>query len=275
MTLYLFTFLVYIGRHSQEDLIRCFKLLITSLNNQNIDFKIICYTNFNPNVNDTNVTYRKYYDNSKQPLYNDRWLNLSFNKINIYKDLYDETGINYTWIDLDTIVTHDISYLSELDNFFIIQGGICNTIEEIFTNFKPEKSTNVCDAIQGNLWKLNIDLYHKLMSTFHEESQKGLIFNYDTQGLFNYYVNTKGNTEGINIIGKNCYENCLNGLGVWSNNGFCKHGNLEALEQMYYDENNILRTKYYPDKEIHLISFTFYTIKTLWNNPLFKKLFLH
>ena len=35
---------------------------------------------------------------------------MSFNKLNIYKDLYDNTGINYIWIDLDTIITTIMLY---------------------------------------------------------------------------------------------------------------------------------------------------------------------
>ena len=63
------------------------------------------------------------YDNSKIKLYQDKWLNLSFNKINIYKDLNDEFNEDFIWIDLDTIITKDISYINDLSNVFIENGG--------------------------------------------------------------------------------------------------------------------------------------------------------
>jgi hypothetical protein len=35
--------------------------------------------------------------------------------LNIYKDLYDEFNENFSWIDLDTIISYDISYINEID----------------------------------------------------------------------------------------------------------------------------------------------------------------
>lgn len=58
-----------------------------SLENNLDEYKLICYTNFNIGnrlVGNYNIEYKKYYDNSKIKLYDDAWLNLSFNKINIY-----------------------------------------------------------------------------------------------------------------------------------------------------------------------------------------------
>ena len=41
---------------------------------------------------------------------------------------------------------------------------------------------------------------------------------------------------------------------------------------MYY-ENNILKTKYDISKEIHIVSFTFETLKKLYDTNLFKNIF--
>ena len=144
--------------------------------------------------------------------------------------------------------------------------------QNIFNNYPLKIDTK--DYIQGNFWKLDIQLYHELMKTFKEINERGLELEYDLQCLFNYHINIKENLNGVNLIGKNCFTNTLNGLGIWTNDGKDKHGNLQGLEQLYYDTNGILRTKYYPDKEIHLISFTFFTIKELWNHPTFKKIVL-
>ena len=66
--------------------------------------------------------------------YNSNWaeesdfLNLSFNKINIYKDLYDEFKMNFVWIDLDTFICSDISYLDDLPNIFLEMEEILLTL---------------------------------------------------------------------------------------------------------------------------------------------------
>jgi hypothetical protein len=53
-----------------------------------------------------------------------RWHKLSFNKIHVFKNLYDEYGgVCFTWIDLDTIVLADMSYLNGVDNYFVMHGG--------------------------------------------------------------------------------------------------------------------------------------------------------
>jgi hypothetical protein len=43
---------------------------------------------------------------------------------------------------------------------------------------------------------------------------------------------------------------------------------------MYY-ENNVLKTKYYPDKEIHFAMFTFIKLNENKGSDEFKKLFGH
>ena len=120
-----------------------FKIIII-INVQKINnYKIICYTNFdihNIISKIENIEYREYYDNSKYNLYKDRWLNMSFNKINIYKDLYDEYKKDYIWIDLDTIICYDITYINDLSNVFIENGGISEKDNIIFSN---NKSYNV------------------------------------------------------------------------------------------------------------------------------------
>ena len=42
-----------------------------------------------------------------------------------FRDLYDEFKVDYAWIDVDTIITADISYVNELTNCFIDNGGNC------------------------------------------------------------------------------------------------------------------------------------------------------
>ena len=273
-----FSFCCYINRIDKSDLIFGLKMLLSSLDYHVKDYQFILYTNFDINIENKNLIIRKYYDNNYKKYYNDEWLNLSFNKIHIYKDLYDEFNEDYIWIDLDTIIVYDISYLDNISNFFIEHGGICD-------NYKHDIIKNVFSLplnkyIQGAIWKVNINLYNSLMDTFNDIINKNLIIEYDIQGVFAYYfyyiLNGELDKNNINIYGVNFKNNTLNGLGMWSNNNENTHLNkfpsIEALNNMYY-ENNILKTKYYPDKEIHFAMFTFFTLRVLKDSREFLNLF--
>lgn len=272
-TVLLYSFCNYIGRHKKKDLIKIMKLQIKFIHKHIPDYFIIYYTNFEikEDFSKYNIEFRDYYDKSIYKLYDDKWLNLSFNRINIYKDLYDEYNKDFIWIDLDTLVVYDISYINKLDNIFIEQGGNDNNMRELFTN---NKSIIVAENkyIQGDFWKLNINLYNDLMDTLKYILQKGLKLRYDVQDLVNFHV-FKFKLCYINILGNNLYPDTINGLTIW-NNDKIKHGNIDGLNNLYY-ENNKLKTKYYPDKYIHILSFTFFTLLKLYNKKQFKHLFLN
>ena len=279
-----YTFCVDINRHTKLELISTLLNLLLSIKNNIKKYKLICYTNFDITkyVKNYNVEVREYYTNNYTKIYknNKNWaeesnfLNLSFNKINIYKDLYDEFNENFTWIDLDTIICSDISYIDNLDNVFLENGGHFNNKNILFSNNNlitiPRKN-----YIQGNFWKLNIDLYFELIHTFEELKQKNLRLRYDCQDLFGYYIYIKknGDLKNINIIGKNVKQNIINGLSVWSNTNPWTHANINGLNQMYR-QNNVIKSIFYPNKEIHIISFTFYTLKKLNKTNKFFSLFI-
>lgn len=274
-TVYFYTFCVDIKRHSQDDLIRALKMLLHSIHKHVKKYKLICYTNFAKKYNlstQYNIAYKEYYDNSSFRLYDNMFLNLSFNKINLYKDLYDEYKIDFTWIDLDTIITTDISYINDLSNVFIENGGECLDKNILFTN-NNTITVPRNRYIQGNFWKLDYDLHKKLIETLVELLDKKLTLRYDLQDLFNYYIYIKhaGNLDNIHILGNNIRQETLNGLAVWSKVGNT-HATMDGLKNLYY-QNNTLRSKYYPDKEVHLVSFTFNTLKVLHKDCAFTHLF--
>ena len=100
-----YTFCVDINRHTKIELISTLLNLLLSIKNNIEKYKLICYTNFDITkyVKNYNVEVREYYTNNYTKIYknNKNWseesnfLNLSFNKINIYKDLYDEFNENF------------------------------------------------------------------------------------------------------------------------------------------------------------------------------------
>jgi hypothetical protein len=272
--LYLFTFCVQIGKHRNDELLRVLNLLIDSLNKTNV-YTLHIFSNFINNSDKSNIVIHKYFDNNKN-IYSNNWLNLSFNKISIYKYLYDKYNIDFIWIDLDTIVTANISYINNLPSYFIDCGGLNEDPHLLINNIYIPRNK----WIQGNIWKLNINLYHILINIYIEFSKKNMKFNYDLQSLFTYYFYyvLDGSDKmllnnGIYIIGRNIKKEVLNGLALWHPDGNT-HATLYGLNNLYYD-NNSLKSKFYPDKEIHMISFTFDTLKTLYNTIKFKELFLN
>jgi hypothetical protein len=270
--LHFFTFCVDIGKHSKSDLQKALHILVHSIHCRVPSYKVICYTNFPcKTLNGSfHVEFREYYDKQAIKLYTDKWLNLSFNKINVYKDLHDEYAIDYTWIDLDTIITSDVSYLNDASHFFIETGGDFERANLIFSN----NSTMTCPrnrSLLGNVWKLNIQLYDDLMTTLHELIEKKLRLQYDLQSLFTYhiYVKKKCPTD-FNILGL-CQEKIMYGLDVWSPSAD-SHPTHAGLNQLYYD-GHTLKSKYHGNKEIHILSFVFYPLKRMWNTEKFKSLF--
>lgn len=277
--LLLYTFCCDIKRHSKTELILSLDILLNSIHKHIPSYKLICFTNFSTELckqisKKYNIEYREYYDKQKIKLYNDKWLNLSFNKINIYKDLYDEFNKNFCWIDLDTIICYDISYINDFKNIFVENGGSCLNKNILFSN----NSTITVPRnkyIQGNFWKIDINLYNNLIKTLNNLINKNLNLRYDLQDLFTYYIyiENKGDYKNINILGNNIKQDSLNGLAVWSKVGN-SHATESGLNNLYLD-NNVLKSKIYPDKKIHILSFTFFTLKKLYNSQKFKQLFMY
>ena len=271
-----YTFCVDIGKHSKEELVKCLDILLNSIHKNIKNYELICFTNFE--IKDIlpqyNIKYRKYYDNQIKKLYDNKWLNLSFNKINIYKDLYDEFNKDFIWIDLDTIICYDISYINDLSNVFIENGGPCINKNLLFSN-----NNNITVPrnryILGNFWKLNINLYNKLINTLDKIIKNNLKLRFDLQDLYSYYVYIENcgniNKLGINIIGNNVKTTTINGLSIWDKNGNT-HATLNGLNNLYID-NNVIRSKLYSNKEIHILSFTFNSLKKLYNTEKFNELF--
>ena len=133
-------------------------------------------------------------------------------------------------MDLDTIIVSNLEYINDLKSYFIDCGGNSNDIHQLI-----EGSNEVCIPrnkwIQGNIWKINLTLYDKFMEIQENIVKQNKRFNYDLQSLFTYYFYyilggdvTTWNNEEIYIVGRNCRNNVLNGLCIWS-----KFGNTHPL----------------------------------------------
>ena len=265
-----YTFCVDIQKYTRDNLVKILFNLIKSIDKYIDKYTLICYTNFD--INDSiyefskfNIIFRDYYDKQEKKMYIDKWLNLSFNKINIYKDLYDEYKKNYIWIDLDTIICYNINYINDLSNVFIENGGDCINKNILFTN----NNSIVVPRnryIQGNFWKLDIELYYKLIETLDDLNKQNLKLRYDLQDLFTYYIYIKEHNNkniNVNILGNTIKNNTINGLCVWSTIGNT-HTTESGLNNLYI-ENCTMKSKFYPNKEIHILSFTFNTYILFYN----------
>tara|TARA_B100000401_G_scaffold421945_1_gene348565 strand:- start:1141 stop:1971 length:831 start_codon:yes stop_codon:yes gene_type:complete len=270
-----FTFCVFINRITKIELENALYMLVLSMEKNLQVYHLSCFINYSINFErfkEFNVSFYEYYDNKTLSCYNDNWLNMSFNKLNIYKDLYDNTCINHIWIDLDTIIATDISYMNSYSNIFIENGGLSNKNCYLFTN---NNTINIPlnKYIQGNFWKINIEIYKELMRLYEDIKSKNLILKYDTQTLFSYYIYyyLKGNLENIYILGNNLKSDTLNGLAIWNKNGNT-HATLEGLYNLYLEDNK-LKSKFYQNKEIHIVSFTFFTLNEIKKNNYFNQIF--
>ena len=140
----LFTFCFYIGKNTYHELVRMLFVLIASLDRFHPDFFLVVYHNLGIVIDDPRVRMvgggvkggagavdllldadgcdgNVWVEGS---VVRNRWYKLNFNRVHAFKNLYDEyDGVCFTWIDLDTIVVADLSYLSGVDNYFIFHGG--------------------------------------------------------------------------------------------------------------------------------------------------------
>ena len=198
----------------------------------------------------------------------DKWHELSFNKLNIYKDLYTEFNKSFIWLDLDTIILYDITYFNNYDNIFIVNGGLIKRDWQLFSN-SDKYNVSHKYYIQGNVWKRNLDIYNKLIKTLNEDIKpNNLELRFDLQDLFNYHIYFKDDESKYNLIGKNFQKNIICGLSVWEDPKIkeSNHGDIKGINNLYLDNNNKFKTKYYPNYDIHIISITFYQIINLIKN---------
>jgi hypothetical protein len=260
-------------------MVEILKLLILSLERYNNNFELHIFKNFEINISNPNIKFHDYFE-PKDKNYDDKWIDLSFNKINIYKYLHDIFNIDFIWIDIDTIITSNIEYINDIESYFIDNGGTSIILEDLVMNNKDYVIEHN-KWIQGNFWKLNIKLFNILMDIHSNFKNKNMKFAYDLQSLFTYYfyyiLNGNYNellNNNIYISGRNYKENIINGLCIWSHDG-STHPSLEGLNNLFFDNNKILRSHYYKDKEIHFISFTFFTLSGLIYTDKFKELFIN
>lgn len=273
-TVRFFTFAVDIGRHSRAVLRRAFRLLVRSLDRHLTSYQLVCFSNFMDvdKRRKKSIECRKYVPQRTVGAGgHERWITLSFDKIRKFKDLHDEFGVSFTWIDLDTQIAADVSYFNRMPSIFIEHGGLCTAPNPLFID---NTTINVPRHryIQGDLWKLDIELYGRLMKTLERLSERGLKFRYDLQDLFSYYlyIENKAIPKDIHILGHNSKIDTLNGLGVWSRSNH--HPNVNGLRALYRD-SHCLRSRLYGEKEIHVLSFTFHSLKKIWDCPEFADLF--
>ena len=269
--IHLFTFCVDIETHNKQYLLQVLNSLINSLDKHNNNYEFHIFTNYDLQIINPKIIIEEYFDKNENYFgnrgYQSKWLNLSWNKINIYKYLFDKYNINFLWIDLDTVVTANIEYINEVDNYLIPIGGTNSELHSPFTNDPTNKyGVPTHKYIQGNIWKLDIKLYNNLITTFSEIQKNGLQLMWDIQTLITYYIEFKLNgkiTENnIYVSGLNYKPETMNGLCMHDKPENHQHGGMESLINMYYD-NDKLRSKYHPNKEIHFVGFTMYSFKTI------------
>ena len=274
-SLNLFTFCFYIGKNTYQELVRMLYVLLASLDRFHPDFFLVVYHNLGVTIDDPRVVCRKWEvkdDDGERLLLEaggcdgnvwvegsavrNRWYRLNFNRVHAFKSLYDEyDGECFTWIDLDTIVLSDLSYLNGVDNYFIFHGGEVRNDRrhDVLLGCDGQVLWSVPEAvyIHGSFWKLNLSLYHEVLRIDSLFRENGVRLKYDVQSIFAvmawgggvcpYYDGVSRASldcgEGsMIVIGLNFMPWVMNGLAVWDTiNGVGNHVNLESLALMRWE----------------------------------------
>ena len=270
-----FTVCADIGLHSQLNLKRALSLLSRSLEKTNKGTTLYVYSNF-LSVNSlpcSNITLLEI-PPFQRAVYADPWLDLSFKKLFLWKHLSDNISDTHSpiWVDLDTIIVNDLSYMDVMDNVFIPVGGESKRPNQLFhetMNYSIPRSS----YIQGNFWKIDESIYDGVIQTFRWMRSRNLTPRFDLQDIFtfmNYHV-TSRNWKSFNVVGLNAYKNKNNGISIWSSDGE-GHATEVGLQHLTRVDLGI-SSSYYPLAEIDFLSFTFNSLNQLIDHPRFQKLF--
>lgn len=290
-TIRLFTFCFYIGKNTYHELVRMLYVLIASLNQFHPDFFLVVYHNLGLTIDDPRVVCREWEvkdDGGERLLLEaegcdgnvwvegsavrNRWYRLNFNRVHAFKNLYDEyDGVCFTWIDLDTIVLADLSYLNGVDNYFIFHGGEVRNDRRhdvLLRGGDSQVLWSVPEAlyIHGSFWKLNLSLYHEVLRIDSLFRENGVRLKYDVQSIFSvlawgggvgdgggdgggggggggsgdvcpfYHGISRVSDRSMNVIGLNFMPWVMNGLAVWDTiNGVGNHVNQESLGNFWWE----------------------------------------
>ena len=294
----LFTFCFYIGKNTYHELVHMLFVLISSLDRFHPDFFLVVYHNLGITIDDARVRMTDCVNGwgvkgERADLLLDadgcdgnvwvegsavrnRWYKLNFNRVHAFKNLYDEyDGVCFTWIDLDTIVVADLSYLGLVDNYFIFHGGGGSGLRsdrrhDVILGGGGGGGGGGGDVlwsvpermyIHGSFWKLNLSLYHEILRLDALFRENGARLKYDVQSIFSVMAWGGGGGEGcgdnrcpfydgvsradsgsMRVIGYNYRPDVMNGLGVWdTKNGVGNHVNMEALANMRWGGSVPLR----------------------------------
>jgi hypothetical protein len=249
------TFLYYINKIDVDIMIRSLEALIKSLNYFNNKYKLYVFTNISDLHNHINDNIKEHIEINVRQIsdmtnyYNNIWLNLSFYKIIIYKEIMNAINVTPIWIDLDTIICRNIDHLVNYNNFFIIHGskdkrqfGITNTL-----------SVPISEYIQGNIWKINKTLLNKLLYIWDNLTIKPY---YDFQGLLNLsYHYIKDFKNEMIILGRDVDIDTINGLELYNREIINEPITTHIKYRLKMINNNIIDT--YDYKYIQFMSFTF------------------
>ena len=279
-SLSLFTFCFYIGKNTYNELVRMLYVLLASLNQFHPDFFLVVYHNLGITIDDPRVVCREWEvkdDGGERLLLEaegcdgnvwvegsavrNRWYRLNFNRVHAFKSLYDEYhGECFTWIDLDTIVLSDLSYLNGVDNYFIFHGGEVRNDRrhDVLLGCDGRVLWSVPEAvyIHGSFWKLNLSLYHEVLRIDSLFRENGVRLKYDVQSIFAvmawgggggggggggdvcpfYHGMSRVLDRSMNVIGLNFMPWVMNGLAVWDTiNGVGNHVNQESLGNFWWE----------------------------------------
>jgi hypothetical protein len=162
-------------------------------------------------------------------------------------------------------VLADLSYLAEMDNYFIFHGGRGGggRMHDVLVGGGGEGDDgrvvwSVPEAlyIHGSFWKLNLSLYHEVLRLDSLFRENGVRLKYDVQSIFSVMARGGGGgggggdygpcpfydgpsraiTGSMLVIGENIKVCVMNGLGVWDNkDSLGNHVNTDSLTNFRWE----------------------------------------
>lgn len=251
--LVLFSFCIDIGRFPPSTLVSVANAWVNGLvDSQTIFKKAIIYTNLPLEKigGPSNLEIRKF-ESDLSPAHNEnRWQHLLTLKFSTYAKLVEEFTESPIWIDLDTFVSNDISYLDEAEAF-------CTPLGTSETRLMALHKSEKAWAVQRNRM-INTSIFKVTPSALEQIQQvasqnKGQLPLGD-QDAFNIAVHFLG--VRIPALGAELHDDRVYSYEAW-NKEAATHLNDKNSSVLFQDNRRIMRSSLHPGKSVDLIQFTF------------------
>lgn len=178
------------------------------------------------------------------------WERLITLKFFYYRLLLEEFGENPIWLDLDTFVANDISYLGDLDSFCVMLGSKDQRAMSLHKT-NPDLIISRNRMINSSIFKVDENFLGAVDEILSQN--RGLLALGD-QDAFNIAFHFLGHK--IPVLGVDIYEEHVYSFDAW-NTKKAVHIDQFNSSVLFRDAAGVMRSRLHPKKKLDLIQFTF------------------